>query len=162
MKYNFLYFFILLLFLYQLLKLEKEKFRCVDRKKIKILHKTNKIIKPYYNHNKYFKIKNLYEKYLHKFDFVPRMKFNDKKFEITEDFYKHKLTKKNRPENYVEQLKIIYETMEKNNVYHNEMRQEHIRVKDKKIYLIDFEHTSNKNKIWRWNKPLQYHIKAYK
>ena len=41
------------------------------------------------------------------------MKFNDKKFEIIEDYYKHKLTKKNRPENYVEQSKLFMKRWKK-------------------------------------------------
>ena len=62
--------------------------------KWKLTKKTNKITKPYHNKPAYFKIKKLYEETLHKFDFVPRMEFDDKKFVITEDYIPHKLSKK--------------------------------------------------------------------
>ena len=109
------------------------------RKKTKI---EGNIIYKYLNNSKtYFRIKKLYNKTLHSFDFVPRMKFNDKKLEIKEDYIKNVLSRKNKPKNYKQQLINIYKMFRKNNLYHNELLGEHIRVKGDKIFIIDFDQT---------------------
>ena len=152
----------LIIYLLYILNNNKEFFRSVKKNKIKINKKTNKITKPYHNKSAYFKIKKLYNKTLHKFDFVPKMEFDDNKFEITEEYIPKKLTKKNRPEDYAEQLENIYNTFKKNNLYHNEMKSAHILLKNKKIFVIDFEFTDEKKIKWEHNKPLEYHLKKYK
>ena len=89
-----LFFYLSLTLLFYLLKFKKDFFKSVKKNKLRINKKTNKIVKPYHNKRAYYKIKKLYKKTLHKFDFVPRMDFNDKKFEITEDYIPSKLRKK--------------------------------------------------------------------
>lgn len=103
--------------------------------------KTNlRLIKKYLVAKRYNNVKELYKKLLHKFDFVPRMEFNDKKFEITEEFIKNHLTKENKPDDYINQLKKINNTFEKHKLFHNDLHiHHHIRLKDKKIFIIDFD-----------------------
>jgi hypothetical protein len=104
-------FLIFLIFILLLNIEEKYFFTSVNRKKIVI--SKNKITKPLYDHNAYKRIKKLYHNNLNKFDFIPKMEFNDKKFEITEDYIENVLTKNNKPKNYAEQLKNIYDTLKK-------------------------------------------------
>ena len=47
----------------------------------------------------------------------------------------------NKPKDYENQLRNIYNTFRKNNLYHNELVGEHIRVKNNKILIIDFDQT---------------------
>ena len=158
----YLVFFLSVIVLFYLLKFKKDFFKSVKKNKLRINRETKKIVKPYHNKRAYFRIKKLYKKTLHKFDFVPRMDFNDKKFEITEDYIPSKLKKKNRPKDYVKQLENIYKTFRDNNLYHNELREPHLLLKNGKIFVIDFEWTSSKYKKWGFNKPLEYHINRLK
>ena len=86
-------------------------FKSVKKNKIKINKKINKIVKPFK------KPLTFYMKKLYKFDFANF--FNDKKFEITEEYIQP----------FVKQLENIYKTFKDNNLYHNEMRNDHFLFK---------------------------------
>jgi len=82
------------------------------------------------------------------FDFIPKAKY-DKKFSLTiEDYFKHNLTKDNKPKDYINQLNKIESTLKKNNIYHNDIKMRHFFVKNNKIKLIDWDNSS-------FNKPLK-------
>ena len=85
------------------------------------------------------------------FDFAPKMEFDYENGIIIEDYFKEKLTKKNKPKDYVKQLNNINNTLKKNNIYHNDIKWKHLFVKDDKIKLIDWNNTTlgkPKNKKW--------------
>lgn len=97
------------------------------------------------------------------FDFAPRMEFDYENGIIIEDYFKEKLTKKNKPKDYVKQLNNINNTLKKNNIYHNDVwLNKHLFVKDGKIKLIDWNNTTfdkPKNKKWvnnDFNKIIKY------
>ena len=117
-----------------------------------LLVKDGKIYKPYKKQSTYLRIKNLYNDILHTFSFVPRMEFDDANLIIIEEHIQDKLTKENKPPDYVEQLRFIDETFKKHSLYHNDLDDyNHIRVKDNKIYIIDFD-LMTKNKPMTWDK----------
>jgi|TARA_B110000261_G_scaffold160919_1_gene201401 thiamine kinase-like enzyme len=142
---------------------KRENYTSENRNKIKIVG--NKIYKTHNNQKTYYKIKKLYDETLHKFDFVPIMEFNDKKLEIIEDYIKNKLTKKNKPKDYENQLRNIYNTFRKNNLYHNDLAyKDHIRVKNNKILVIDFDsmgHNKSSFSIKRKSNNINYIISKY-
>lgn len=155
--------FILLIF-YLVVYKYYEYFTSVDRKKLIV--KNNEITKYHKNKEKYFKIKNLYKKKLNKFNFVPKMTFNDNTLCVQEEYIKDKLTKTNKPYNYESQLRNIHNTLLKNNIYHNDLNyNEHIRIKNNKIYIIDFDSVTKKESNWgRKSKGnnIEYIINKYK
>jgi tRNA A-37 threonylcarbamoyl transferase component Bud32 len=52
--------------------------------------------------------------------------------------------------------------LKKNNLYHNDLHGQHIRVKNNKIYIIDFDLMRSYNRKRRLNRTLQYNINYYK
>jgi hypothetical protein len=132
--------------------LYKEPFgRCVAKTKIinnKFIHKYIPV------KNVYNRIKKYYSDILHKWDFVPRMYFNDKKLIIKEDYYKTILNKSNKPSNYKKQLRNIHNTIRNAGLFHNDYRTSgpgHFYVKNNKIYLIDYDGLSNTEHLPRNN-----------
>lgn len=90
-------------------------------------------------------IEKMYHNYLKHWYFVPRMEFSEDY--IIEDYYDTKLTKENKPKDYKEQLLRVHKTIRDSNMYHNDYKSAHFFVKNRKIYLID------------WNNFLDYEPK---
>ena len=142
-KMNLLILVVLILFLLYykmyIYKWNKSSSFSVSKYKIqknKILKKYNKKAPSYIGLNNKDYIKKVYYKYLINWDFVPRMKFT--KNYIIEDYYKHNLSKKNKPKDYKEQLLKIDQTIKQSKMYHNDYFLRHFFVKNEKIYLIDW------------------------
>lgn len=138
---NTLFLIISLLFILIYIKInpkQYDNFRSVLRRNLVI--KKDKIIKKHKCKKTYNYIKKIYHQVLYKFDFVPRMEFNDNKLEITEELVQDILTEHNKPIDFDIQLRNIAKQYRKNNLFHNcAFVEDHFRVKNDKIYMIDFE-----------------------
>ena len=115
-----------------------------------LLVESGKIYKPYTKQSTYLRVKELYKDILHKFSFVPRMEFDDANLTIIEEHLQDKLSKENKPLDYAEQLRLIDDTFKKHSLHHNDLDDyNHIRIRDNKIYIIDFDMmTKNKQMTW--------------
>ena len=82
-----------------------------------------------------------------KFDFMPYFIYDSKNNIISEEYYPIKLNKNNKPIDFIEQLKNIEYTLKKNKIYHNDIKLEHLFLKDNKIKLIDWNNVT-------FNKPI--------
>ena len=102
----------------------------------------NKIYKKYNNESIVKNIKTIKDKYLSDLDFVPIMEFDFDNNIIIEDYYKHKLSRKNKPQDYKLQLQNIDKKLKSKNIYHNDYRLLHFFVDNNKIKLIDFNNVS--------------------
>ena len=110
------------------------------------------IYKTFKSENVYKRIKKFYKNILHKWDFVPRMKFDDKKLIIKEEYFDNVLTKSNKPFDYVKQLTYIDNTIKNAGLFHNDYRVKgpgHFFLKNGKIYLIDYDGLSKKEHLPR-------------
>ena len=140
-----IFLFIILIIYIQTNNISKlyDNFTSVRRRSLVI--KNNKIIKTHRKKKVYENIKNIYNDVLYKFDFVPRMEFNDNNLEVTEDYIKDILTESNKPKDFDIQLRNIAKQYRKHNLFHNcAFVEDHFRVKNDKIYMIDFEKVRNK------------------
>ena len=109
----------------------------------------NKIYKKYSNPSTVKNIKSIRDKYLADFDFVPKMEFDLDNNIIIEDYYKRKLSRQNKPQDYKLQLQNIDKKFKSKNIYHNDYRLLHFFVDNNKIKLIDFNNVSA-------DKPLEH------
>ena len=127
-----------------------------------INHKNCKIYKKYKYNSDVKKLINIYSN-IKKFDFVPRMEFFVDKNIIVEEYFKNKLTISNKPSDYFYQLLNIYKTLEKNNLYHNDIYPKHWFVSNGKIKLIDWDKLSvgRPRKIWWANNAINFMIFYY-
>ena len=121
-------------------------------------HKNCKIYKKYKSVGYVTKLKNIYSK-INKFDFVPIMEFFENENIIVEDYFKNRLTISNKPLDYIYQLLRINKILKKNNLYHNDIKPEHLFVSRGKIKVIDWEKLSIGSpckKVWMNNNMLLY------
>jgi len=110
------------------------------------------IYKKFNNKLIYMRIKKYYYDILHKWNFVPRMYFDDKRLIIKEDYYKTTLDKSNKPYDYKKQLRNIHNTIRNAGLFHNDYRvgkHGHLYIKNNKIYLIDYDGLSKHNGLPR-------------
>ena len=124
--------------------------------------KNSKIYKKYKDYSSFKELKTIYSK-INKFDFVPLMEFFDNKNIIVEEYFKNKLTISNKPLDYFYQLLNIYKTLEKNNLYHNDIYPKHWFVSNGKIKLIDWDklRVGRPRKIWWANNAINFMIFYY-
>ena len=86
-----------------------------------------------------------------KMPYVPKLiSFSIKKREIVTEYVGPTLKDKYRNDkkkkrSYISEIKKIYRKLLSHGYYHNDIRYKNVCIKGNKLYLIDFERTSNKN-----------------
>jgi hypothetical protein len=106
---------------------------------------SKKIIKKYFssNNSSLFFNEIYWLKKFENYEFVPRIiDINYKKYVISISYEGERISHKNKPRNWSNQLRKILYCLKKNNCFHSDIKPDNLLVKNNKLILIDFAQSS--------------------